>query len=59
MSQNDVDGQPAGGAILLLKNIAMFVLAAVVAGIVIQVGKRVAPGLFGAAPPPHAEVSHS
>lgn len=59
MSQNDVGAQPAGGAILLLKNIAMFVLAAFVAGIVIQVGRRVAPGLFRAAPPPHAEVSHS
>ena len=59
MSQNDVRARPAGAAKLLLKNIAMFVLAAVVAGIVIQVGKRVAPGLFGAAPRPHAEVGHS
>jgi len=59
MSQDDVSAQPARGASLLLKNIAMFVLAAVVAGIVIQVGKRVAPGLFGAAPRPHLEAGRS
>jgi hypothetical protein len=57
MSQNDVSAQPAGGLTLFLKNIAMFVLAAVVAAVVIQVGKRVAPGLFGAAPRPHAEAT--
>ena len=57
MSQNDVSTPPAGGVTLLLKNIAMFVLAAVVAGVVIQVGKRVAPGVFGTSPRPHAEAA--
>ncbi|WP_168072155.1 hypothetical protein [Caulobacter sp. SSI4214] len=47
MSQNETGASPRGGFLLLLKNVGMFVLAAVVAGVVIQLGKHIAPSLFG------------
>ena len=57
MSQNDTDASPRGGLLLLLKNIGMFLLSAIGAGVVIQLGKHVAPSLFGHPTPPPVKES--